>query len=696
MALRKSKINHFLDIRNHGFHRVATISPRVHLADPQQNVAEHIVWLKKAYAQGVEYVLFPELSLTGYSCGVLFRQQMLRSAALMGLDELVTESNKLSHMIFSVGLPLVVDGILLNVVVTINSGKILAVVPKMYPPEGNEFDEARYFGRATDVTATTVTLFGQTVPFGNDILIAHETDPGFVIFNENCEDGWVPIPPSATAALHGAVILTNSSASNYVIGKDEYRKILVQRGSGPTQAVYMYVSAGYGETSSGMTWDNDAYIAERGSVLAQAKRFQRKGWMTIADVDTDVLLQERLNQSSFRQNTVDHQKAFRRATFSLAKKEWRGAEPFGSLLAFRREIDPLPFVPKDPATLDKRCEDVMNGLAMALARRLEHLPEHMRSVYFGYSGGRDSTLALLLAIRAMDILGLPRTNIVCSSLPGFGTSDNTKAIARALPVAIGTSFDETEITPIVLRTFQAIGFDPEHFRENERTELVYQNVQALTRKHVEFARANQHGIVLATGDYSESLVGWCTFGADQFGYFNLNGNVGKTLVEHLIRWSATNILTADSDAEARELLLRALELEITPELMPPSEDGTIAQKTQDTIGPMELLDFYGEQFVRFSRRPATIARMALHAFDGRTNPLTGVPYTLYDIRFWLEKFLRRFFAAQAKRAATPEGVKIVTGSLDPRGDWRMPSDVKPDLWLSDLANIPVTLEASDA
>lgn len=690
MTLRQPFIP-FLDIRCHGFHRVATVSPRVHLSQPQRNAEEHVWWLERARAEGVEYVLFPELSMTGYSCGVLFRQQALRSAAIEALEMLAGWSAKHEEIIFTVGLPLVVDSVLLNVVATLSRGHVIAVVPKTYPPEGNEFDELRYFGRATQVTATSVNLLGKDVPLGTDLLIAHEEDDGFVLFHEICEDGWVAIPPSALAALHGATILTNSSASNYVIGKDGYREMLVKARSGPTQAAYMYVSAGYGETSSGMTWDNDALIGERGAILARAERFQRDGWMTITDIDTATLVQERLNQSSFRQNAADSPKAFRRVTFNIATSIDRFgemSERWSALSRFRRTIDPHPFVPSDPATLNKRCEDVMNGLAMALARRLEMLPKDMRRIFLGYSGGRDSTLALLLAIRAMAILGLPRSNIDCLSMPGAGTSDCTKSIAERLPVALRTLFKEYPIMPVVNAAAELIGYEMDRWDINETTTRVFENLQALTRKHMLFSDANQYGMVLATGDHSEAAVGWCTYGADQFGFFNLNGNVGKTLVEHLIRWSATHVLTADTDAEARELLLQTLELEISPELLPPGADGKITQKSEEVVGPYELVDFFTDQFVRYSRRPYTIARLAYEAFGALTNPLTGQAYTLADIKHWLGVFMTRFFAAQWKRASMPEGVKIATTSLDPRGDWRMPSDASPQVWLDDLAEVP--------
>lgn len=681
--------NRFLDIRNHGFTRVAVVIPRVHLADPEANAEEHKRWLKEAHDAGVSYALCPELGLSGYTNDDLFHNLTLLQASEKALAYLVSASHGWPNMLFTVGLPLLVDGMVFNCAATILRGRVMSVSPKTYPPEYREFYELRHFARSTEARSKTVVVGGRTVLFGNDTLIRSRDNPNFVLHTDICEDIWVPIAPGTEAALAGATLLANLSASNITIGKAAYREQLVVGSSGKNVCVQMYSAAGFGESTSRASWDGDGYIAERGTLVARTPRFELEGTMIVSDVNLAMVNQDRMRQGSFRQNAADHRKAFRSVTFG---EVWENAVRKSSLEVFRRDIDPYPFVPRDASALDDRCFETFNIQATALVRRLMVLPESMRKVFLAYSGGQDSTMALLVALRAMDLLKLPRTNIVCITMPGFGTSKDTYDIACALPKAFGTMFEEISIKPLALEMFRSLSFDPDGWSRSAEAKLVFENVQALTRKHIIFCAANQKGIVLGTGDLSELFLGWCTFGADQYSYYNVNGDVPKTLISFLIGWAAEKVF--HGDIEASTLLRRIITLDISPELLPPDpRTGRIAQKTEELVGPYALHDFAGYYFVRFGLPSATIARMALHAFASVENPLTKRPYTIADIKHWLRVFLTRFFRAQWKRAAMPEGPKVGMISVDPRGDWRMPSDADPSIWLRELeTQVPDQLE----
>ena len=679
----------FLNVLGHGFSRVAVVIPRVTVADPAANAAAHVEALEAAYREGACYALCPELGLTGYSCGDLFHSQVLLEGALRALGSVLARSTQWRDLLISVGMPLAVDDAVYNCAVTLQTGHVLAVTPKSYPPEYREFYELRHFARACEARSSEVAILGDRVPFGTDVLIAAKDRPSFVLHTEVCEDIWVAIPPSTVAALAGATVLANLSASNITIGKAEYREQLVVGSSGRNVAVQMYSAAGFGESSTDLSWDGDGYVAERGSLLARTERFSLKGTSVIVDVDLESLAQDRMRQSSFHQNASDHRKAFRTVQFDHRSAFGPAAVPFRT---FRRAIDSHPFVPKDPRRRDERCRETFMIQATALARKLESLPPDMRKVVIGVSGGQDSTLALLVAAHAMDLLCLPRTNIVGVTMPGFGTTDRTYRNACRLIEAIGATFREISIRDLTSQTFKDVGGieDVNAFiaeikagiaagqedADTRRRRTFFENAQAWSRKHVLFSVSGWEGaMVLGTGDLSELLLGWCTMFGDHASHYGINAGVPKTLISYLIRWAAEVIY--EKEPEVKAVLLDILDTEISPELLPPDEHGKIAQKTEEKIGPYELHDFFGYCTVRWGYRPSRIARMALHAFGGK--------YDLATIKRWLKVFLARFVGNQFKRSCLPDGPKVGLTAVSPRGDWRMPSDATARMWLDELA-----------
>lgn len=677
----------FLNVLEHGFSRVAVVIPRVTVLDPAANAAAHVAALDAAYRDGACYALCPELGLTGYSCADMFHSQTLLEAALRALGSVLAQSTRWRDLLFSVGMPFVVDDAVYNCAVTCQNGHVLAVAPKSYPPEYREFYELRHFARGCEARSREVTILGDTVPFGTDVLVAAKDKPGFVLHTEVCEDIWVPIPPSTVAALAGATVLANLSASNITIGKAEYREQLVVASSGRNLAVQMYSAAGFGESSTDLSWDGDGYVAERGSLLARTERFSLKGASVVTDVDLESLLADRIRQSSFHQNASDHRTAFRTVTFRHRSEYGAAATTFRT---FRRNVDSHPFVPSDPKRRDERCRETFMIQATALARKLESLPPDMRQVVIGVSGGQDSTQAILVAAYAMDLLGLPRTNIVGVTMPGFGTTDRTYGNACRLIRAIGAAFREISIREISSQTFRDLGIDDvdafiKEIKEGiatgdvsavtRRKRTFFENVQAWSRKHVLFSVSGWEGaMVLGTGDLSELLLGWCTMFGDHASHYGVNAGVPKTLISFLIGWTAEVIYAKEEEVKA--VLKDILATEISPELLPPDEQGKIAQKTESIIGPYELHDFFGYCTVRWGYRPSRIARMALHAFNGK--------YGLATIKRWLRLFLQRFVGSQFKRSCLPDGPKVGLTSVSPRGDWRMPSDATARMWLDEL------------
>ncbi|HZP40354.1 MAG TPA: NAD(+) synthase [Candidatus Binatia bacterium] len=659
----------FLDIRAHGFARVAVCVPEVRVGDPAFNAEAHLRVLERVHAEGAHYAVCPELGLSAYSCADLFFQETLLAATLDALRR-VAEATVEWNLVFSVGAPLVVDGLLFNCAVTLYRGRPVMVAPKAHPPNYREFYELRWFHPAVAARSMDVTLLGESVPFGTDVLLRAAHLPGFVLHTDVCEDLWAPIPPSTIAALSGATVLANLSASNVTVGKWEYRRDLVRSSAAKNLAVQLYSAAGFGESTADLAWDGHGLIAERGELLAETERFVVGGTAVTVDVDLRALAEDRLRQGSWGQNAALHGRALRTVEVGTGDD----ARDPAIYRRFRRRIEPLPFVPADPAKRDARCREIFSILSTSLARRLLALPEAARRIVIGVSGGQDSTEALLVAAHAVDLLGLPRTNVIGVTLPGFGTSKRTYENACALVRAVGATFREMDIGPLAEHVFGAVGHDP------KIEDVTFENVQAWARKLLLFATASQEGgIDLGTGDLSELALGWATYGGDHMSHYGVNAGVPKTLVSELIRWAAETVFR--DEPQVAGVLRSVLETPISPELLRLGAGGEIAQRSEDVIGPYELHDFYLYYFLRFGFGPRRIARMALEAFGGR--------HDLATIRRWLVVFLRRFFANQFKRDCVPDAPKVGSGgSLSPRGDWRMPSDASVAAWTREAESIP--------
>lgn len=670
----------FLDMRTHGFMRVAVAVPQVCPADPVRNARSHLQMLADLREKGAQYVLFPELGLSGYTPGDLFLNDVTQESSLEALRFVVNAVSGWDvKVLFTVGLPLVIGDNVFNVAVTLYGGIILGVTPKTYLPNYREFYEGRHFASARETDIASVDLLGQPdIPFGANILIRHRQNPAFVLHTEICEDIWVPIPPSSKAALAGATVLANLSASNITVGKADYREQLVVNSSGKNLAVQMYSAAGFGESTTDLAWDGDGYIADRGESLARTKRFSLKGTSIVSDVNLKVLILDRMRQNSFRQNAKDNsgtcwQECHLDGPLGLGvAKEGNPTPPNPVYFRFERRINPHPFVPSDPPKRDERCYEVFHIQATSLAKRLLSLPEHLRKVCLGVSGGQDSTHALNVAVHAMDLLGLPRTNVIALTMPGFGTTPRTYQNALALMKALKVDSREISIKSLAGEMLKSVGHHP------ETRDLTYENVQAWSRKFTELASVCGAGIVLGTGDLSELALGWCTMFGDHASHYGINAGVPKTLISFLIKWTAEVIFK--DEPETQKVLLDILATPISPELLP-GQEGEITQKTEDFIGPYELHDFFLYHFVRFGSKPSVIVRMALEAFGGK--------YAIQEIKKWFKVFLTRFFATQVKRSCLPDGPKVGLACLSPRGDWRMPSDLKPDAWLNELEkNVP--------
>jgi NAD+ synthase (glutamine-hydrolysing) len=659
----------FLDVRGHGYTRVAVCVPELRVADPAFNAEAHLRVLSRVHDQGAHYALCPELGLSAYTCGDLFFQETLLAESVVALG-IVAEGSARWNMLVSVGMPLVVDHLLFNCAVTMYRGRPVAVAPKAHPPNYREFYELRWFHPAAEARSNEVALLGERVPFGTDVLVHAAHLPGVVLHTDVCEDLWTPVPPGTIAALSGATVLANLSASNVTVGKREYRQELVRSSAAKNLAVQMYSAAGFGESTADLAWDGHGLVAERGEIVAETERFALAGTSLTVDVDPTVLVQERMRQSSWGQNAALHARPFRSVTVGTPDD----ARDPALFRVLRRCIEPKPFVPADPTKRDLRCREIFLIKSTSLARRLLALPEDARRVVIGVSGGQDSTEALLVATHAMDLLGLPRAHVLGITMPGFGTSRQTYENATALVRALGATLHEIEITRIANQVFAAVGHDP------MTEDLTFENVQAWTRKLLLFALAGkEHGIDLGTGDLSEIALGFATYGGDHMSHYGVNAGVPKTLISYLIRWAADEIFA--QEPEVARVLRAVLETPISPELRRLGAGGTITQRSEELVGPYELHDFFLYYLLRFGFGPRRIARMALHAFDGA--------HTLADVRRWLIVFLRRFFANQFKRDCMPDAPKVGSGgSLSPRGDWRMPSDASVTAWLAEAETVP--------
>jgi len=670
----------FFSPYRHGFVRVAAAVSKVKLVDPASNAAAVLDLVRQGHDQGVAVMAFPELGLTGYSIDDLLQQEVLLDAVEAAIATLARESETLSPL-FVVGAPLREAGRLYNTAVAIHAGKVLGVVPKSFLPNYREFYERRWFTPGAGVTGKTLSLAGQDVPFGTDILFRAS---GFTVGVEICEDVWTPNPPSTAQALAGAEILLNLSASNITIGKSETRRLLCASQSSRAIAAYVYSAAGAGESSTDVAWDGHLDIHEMGALLAETERFSTGPTWTFADVDVERIRQERMRVGSFGDAMALAPPAvpFRVVAFDFTP-------PAGDL-ALARTVERFPFTPSDPARLRENCYEAYNIQVQGLARRVE--ASGLRKLVIGISGGLDSTQALLVAAKAMDQLSLPRENILAYTLPGFATSDRTKSNAWALMRAMGVSAAELDIRPAATQMLKDL--DHPFGRGEPVYDVTFENVQAGLRTDYLFRLANHHGgLVVGTGDLSELALGWCTYGVgDHMSHYNPNCGAAKTLIQHLIRFVAHS---GDVDAATTALLEDILATEISPELVP----GEQTQATESFVGPYALQDFNLYYMTRYGMAPSKIAFLAWSAWSDADKggwPLS-LPetarraYTLAEIRKWLELFLKRFFANQFKRSAVPNGPKISSGgALSPRGDWRMPSDAKADAWLAELAaNMPL-------
>jgi NAD+ synthase (glutamine-hydrolysing) len=677
----------FDNLYTHGYARVAVAIPVCKVADPVHNTQQTVALAREAGAHGALLVAFPELGLSAYTCDDLFHQHALLDACEAGLATLLRDTAALKLALI-VGAPLRIDHQLFNCAVVIAGGRILGVVPKSYLPNYGEFYEARQFSAAEDIAPRTIRLCGQETRFGPGLLFELEELPLLRFHVEICEDVWVPIPPSSFAALAGATVMVNLSASNIVVGKSGYRHQLVGHQSARCLSAYLYTSAGRGESTTDMAWDGQALIYEKGELLAESARFLEDAHIIYGDVDLDRLSRERMRMTTFAQNARRYRAEaakFETVRFALAL-DTEQAMPLA------RAVDRFPYVPSDAARRDARCTEVYNIQVQALVQRLS--ASGIDKVAIGISGGLDSTHALLVCAKTMDTLGLPRTNILAYTMPGFATSERTLAQARRLMDVVGCQATEIDIRPSCLQMLKDLGHP--YAEGVEQYDVTFENVQAGERTSHLFRLANHHdAIVIGTGDLSELALGWCTYGVgDHMSHYNVNASVPKTLISHLVRWVAQ---TGAIGGEGSRVLEQILATEISPELVPGHKDGQPEQKTESVIGPYELQDFTLYYTLRYGYTPAKIAFLARAAWadasrgdwpDDAHAPRRQ--YTLAEIKRNLRIFVWRFFkTSQFKRSCVPNGPKVGSGgSLSPRGDWRAPSDSEAAVWLADLERIP--------
>ena len=723
-----SDLNAFYSPYTHGFVRACVCVPFLRVADPAYNAQQTLGLARLASDMGAAVALFPELGLSAYSNEDLFHQDALLEASLNALSQVVEASRTLTPLLL-VGAPLRFDGQLFNCAVVVYRGRILGLTPKSYLPNYREFYEKRQFTSGRDAIRREVSLFGQIVPFGSDLIYTASNLPNFALHTEICEDVWTPIPPSTYGALAGATVLANLSASNITIGKAEYRRQLCAAQSGRCVAAYLYSAAGPGESTTDLAWDGHALIYENNELLAEAERFAADEQIIAADLDLERLAQERMRLSSFQDSIGDHLarvRAMRRVEFefetptpgpspamgegsrthksnlpeALPLSRAAGAGVGGNRRGWGPLLRPLerfPYVPNDPVKRDERCYEAYNIQVHGLMKRLQSTG--IKNIVIGVSGGLDSTHALIVAARTMDRLGLPRRNILGYTMPGFATSSGTRTNALGLMEALGITSHEIDIKPSCLRMLSDIGHP---FIDGEPVyDITFENVQAGERTSHLFRLANfNNGLVLGTGDLSEMALGWATYGVgDQMSHYNVNASVPKTLIQYLLRWV---IATEQFDPLTSAIVQAIVDTEISPELVPHSagdDDQSPFQSTQDKIGPYELQDFNIYYVTRYGFRPSKVAYLASEAWG---NKLTGAwpdpfpedeknEYDLPTIKKWLGLFLYRFFqTSQFKRSAMPNGPKVGSGgSLSPRGDWRAPSDSEATVWLEELKkNVP--------
>ncbi len=639
---------------NFGFLKVAAAVPQVRVADCTHNAGRIIALTEEAARRGVEIVVFPELAVTGYTCGDLLLQSTLLDAADEALAEIVRATRKLPLTVIA-GVPLRHGSTLYNCAAVFTQGRVLGVVPKIHIPDYGEFYETRWFASGEGIAEERIAAAGQQADFGADLTFeVNGTEFGVEI----CEDLWTAVPPSSHLALDGAKAIFNLSASPETAGKHAYLRQLVAQQSARTLAAYVYCSAGMGESSTDLVFAGNALIAENGTILREAERFSADEQLVVADVDIQRLEFERRRNTSFRRRDS----AAENTVIEMEIPQGLRAA------ALDRDIDPLPFVPKDEAHRNERCEEIFRIQAHGLAQRLRHTG--CQRAVVGISGGLDSTLALLVTVRAFDFLGIRRSGIVGITMPGFGTTDRTYNNALELMRGLGVTLREIPIRDACIQHMKDIGMEP-----SDRS-TAYENAQARERTQILMDVANMEGgLVVGTGDLSELALGWATYNGDQMSMYGVNASVPKTLVRHLVKWAADT----ERDAATRATLLDILDTPVSPELLPADDEGRITQKTEDLVGPYELHDFFLYHFLRLGAGPAKILFLAETAFRGS--------YDRATIHKWLCVFFRRFFAQQFKRSAMPDGPKVGSAALSPRGNWRMPSDASAAAWLQELETL---------
>ncbi len=638
-----------------GFINVAAAIPTVRVADCTFNLQQIESLIAQAEGKGVEIIVFPELSLTGYTCQDLFRQNILLERVENSVLMLLDFTRKLD-IISIIGLPVAVGDILLNAAVVIQKGEILGIIPKTYLPNYSEFYEKRWFASSQDLQQREIRFAG------NNVLVTPQptlfrTCDGVLFGVEICEDLWAPAPPSNYLALSGADIIFNLSASDELIGKHKYLLSLISQQSARTISGYVYSGCGFGESTQDVVYGGNALIYENGELLKSAERFSFKPQLVISQIDVEKLRSERRTNSTY-QNAQRGHEAREINALSISTRDFE----------LLRKINPHPFIPQDDK-MEESCNEIFSIQVSALAKRLVHT--HLKTVVVGVSGGLDSTLALLVAVRTFDCLGLPRKGVVGVTMPGFGTSSRTYTNAISLMQSLGVSIKEINISKAVTQHFQDIGHD------EKIHDVTYENSQARERTQILMDISNSlSAIVIGTGDLSELALGWATYNGDHMSMYGVNASIPKTLIKHLVNFVATTSM----DPKSRETLLDIINTPISPELIPTDPQGDILQKTEDLVGPYELHDFFLYHFLRFGYKPSKIYLLARKAFDGSSK----APY--YDddtIKKWLRTFFSRFFSQQFKRSCLPDGPKVGSVNLSPRGDWRMPSDAESKLWLDE-------------
>lgn len=639
-------------LKEQGFVRVGAIVPKLKVADTEFNCNEIIKQIEIASNNKIQIAVFPELCITGYTCQDLFEQDILLEETEKSLDKILEYTNNLD-IICIIGMPIKAENQLFNTAVVIQKGRILGIVPKTFIPNYSEFYEKRWFTSSKNANNKEIEILGQKVPFGIDLLFKDKANNEICFGIEICEDVWAVEPPSNKLSLLGANIIFNLSASNEVIGKKEYRKELVKMQSAKTISGYVYCSSGVNESTSDVVFSGESMIFENGSCLANNQRFDFESNMIFTEIDTKRLANDRRKNTSFMGNPVDLE--YREIEINIPD----------NIESLTREYSKTPFVPEDKKKISEICEEILNIQSYGLAKRLLHT--NINKTVIGISGGLDSTLAFLVIIKAYEILNLPKENIIAITMPGFGTTSRTHNNSMKLINEYGATFREINITKSSLQHFEDIGHD------KNIKDVTYENAQARERTKILMDVANkENGLVIGTGDLSELALGWCTYNGDHMSMYAVNASIPKTLVKYIIKRVAEN-----SKEECKNIINDILDTPISPELLPPDEKGNIEQKTEEQVGPYILHDFFLYHFLRYGAEPKKIYILACKTFKQ--------DFKEEEIKYWLQVFIKRFFTQQFKRNCMPDGPKVGTVSLSPRGDLRMPSDVNYNIWLKNLS-----------